>query len=307
MKRILCAVDFSDFSRAALAMAVMLARAWEARLFVFHAVSFPRAPYHGRPRTGLDYRPGGGIDRAVEKIKEMIGDIDLHWEPVVVDGDPVEELLAHAERLSIDLSVAASYGLSGIKRMLVGTVVEQMVRHLALPLFVVRPGNRGRDDARGPNRGIRRVLVGLNPADEKIEPCKVAACIAHRFNAELHVVGALASPMDEAVVSPTGAPYEEVQETLLERVRQRLSGLVSTAVPPDCSYRVAVLPGAPEEALKGYALEHRVDLVAVGVRLESRVKKMLIGSTTEAMLRRAPCAVLTVPSALFQPKPIAGP
>jgi nucleotide-binding universal stress UspA family protein len=296
MKRILCAVDFSDFSKAALLRGVELAWKWDARLFVFHAVSFPRGPYHGRPRTELDYRPGQGVDLAVKKINAMVGRTDVRWEPVVVSGDPVEELIEQVHGLSIDLLVAASYGLSGIKRLLIGTVVEQMVRHLALPIWVLRHGKRADVNTGAGGHGIRKIVAGYDPAVEETAAFREAARIARRFDAELHVVGAMASPFDESIVNPTQAPYEEVQETLMERTRQHMETVVSSVLESYCNHRVAVLPGAPEEVLRDYALENRADLIAVGVRPESAVKKILIGSTTEAMLRRAPCDVLTVPS-----------
>ena len=56
-----------------------------------------------------------------------------------------------------------------------------------------------------------------------------------------------------------------------------------------------VIPGVPGEVLSSYAAKSGADLIVVGVRHTSTVKKALIGSTTETVLRQAPCAVLTVP------------
>jgi nucleotide-binding universal stress UspA family protein len=58
-----------------------------------------------------------------------------------------------------------------------------------------------------------------------------------------------------------------------------------------------VVPGIPGEVLVDFAREKGTDLVIVGVRRRGVLKKSFIGSTTEAVLRNAPCAVLTVPHA----------
>jgi nucleotide-binding universal stress UspA family protein len=59
---------------------------------------------------------------------------------------------------------------------------------------------------------------------------------------------------------------------------------------------IALRHGTAAEILPDYIREVQADLAVVGVHACPRLKKLIIGSTTEAALRHAPCAVLTVPA-----------
>ena len=59
--------------------------------------------------------------------------------PVVQFGEPAEEIVAYAERTSIDLIVMATHGRTGIQRLLMGSVTAQVLRTSSVPLLLVRP------------------------------------------------------------------------------------------------------------------------------------------------------------------------
>ena len=58
---------------------------------------------------------------------------------------------------------------------------------------------------------------------------------------------------------------------------------------------VAIAPGVPQEMVLRTAREQSSDVIVVGVRRSGKVSRWISGSTTEALLRRSPCSVLTVP------------
>jgi nucleotide-binding universal stress UspA family protein len=61
-----------------------------------------------------------------------------------------------------------------------------------------------------------------------------------------------------------------------------------------CSLKTAVLRGQSYEELVAYAMTQSMDMIVVGVRGHGLVKSLLMGSTTDRVVRRAPCPVLTV-------------
>jgi nucleotide-binding universal stress UspA family protein len=208
----------------------------------------------------------------------------------------VEEVLRLVGEKSIDLVVAASYGLSGLKRMLAGTVVEQLARLLPRPLWVVRTAAKEHAAGTAVGEAIP-VVVGCDLESGCNTVARQGFLLAARLGARLHLVHALPSACNEDLVNPTQAPYGEVQEQLRERLREALDELLA----PDPSGAVAaqstVLTGHPGEALLAYGRQVGAGLIVVGVRRRSGVRKWMIGSTTELMLRRSPCSVLTVPAA----------
>lgn len=292
---ILCATDFSKFSKPVVDYAARLALRFSAHLIIFHAVCYPRNPLHG---TAVSRRPGepdGPAEHAQKQIKKLMEGCPVSWEPVIKYGDPVDEIIKFAPDRNVSLVVAASYGLSGWKRILLGTVVEQLARALTRPLLVVRSGNEPDAGDAETETPLKNILICCDLAEPSDPLFGYALKFAHQFGSRMHFIHTVAAPLDTEIVDPTAGPYEEVQQTLQDQLLERLVGSLPEKLRTMPDVITAVIPGIAGEKLTAYALENDVDLIIVGVRPRTTFKKLLIGSTTETLLRQAPCEVLTVP------------
>jgi len=289
---ILCATDFSKFSKPVVAYAAKLARRLDARLVIFHAISYPRNPLHGTAAPRKSGEPYGPEKRAQERIERLMQGCPANWQAVIRHGAPVDEIHKYVTRHATSLVVAASYGLPAWKRLLLGTVVEQLARSLPVPVLVVSPGSRiaSEDDI-----AIDNILVCCDLKKHDAPLFDFALPFSQAFDAGMHFVHAVAAPLDTDVIDPTAGPYEEVQQVLQEQLSERLIHHLPEDVRNRPAITTAVLPGIAAELITAYAREKRIDLIIVGVLKRSVLKKVLIGSTTETLLRRAPCAILTVP------------
>jgi nucleotide-binding universal stress UspA family protein len=116
-----------------------------------------------------------------------------------------------------------------------------------------------------------------------------AAAIAKRFGAKLyamHVQTPVVNPMTEPA---TWAVIEKAAEA--ETKKQRETLLVSFAgMQPE----VIIEEGSLWQTLKSVVEKNKIDLIVLGTRGRTGVKKFFLGSVAEEILRMAPCAVLTV-------------
>jgi nucleotide-binding universal stress UspA family protein len=297
VNNILCATDFSKHSRAVIDYASALARRFKAHLIVFHAVCLPGHPLYGTARSREADDQEEPIQRARKQIQVLMQQQSISWESVICYGDPVEEVLKLADRRSFELVIAASYGLSGWKRILVGTVVEQLARNIERPLLVVH-ARKGTGKPTGQSGvRLRNIMISCDLSDQIDLVFRPAFEFARAFGARLHFVHAIEAPVETAVVEPTAAPYGEAQERLKNELHQRLLRRISDDGQARPDMIATVLPGAAEDIINEYARKNDIDLIVVGVRPHGPIEKLLIGSTTEAVLRHAPCEVLTVPLA----------
>jgi nucleotide-binding universal stress UspA family protein len=76
--------------------------------------------------------------------------------------------------------------------------------------------------------------------------------------------------------------------------KEKLNGLVPEDARNWCSLKTTVLRGQSYEELVAYAMTQSMDMIVVGVRGHGLVKSLLMGSTTDRVVRRSPCPVLTV-------------
>lgn len=291
LNTILCATDFSEHFRSTIDWGIWLSRRFGARMLVFHAVPSTRDILYATDVSVTGRTINDDIELTRHRLESLMAGCGVNWEPLVGCGDSVESLAPVVASQGIDLVVAASYGLSGIKRMLLGTVVERMARSLDCPLWVVR-GTRRQSP---PPEGIRRILVACDFSPEFRPVLSTAAALAEAFDARIRLVHAIESPASEEIDSSTG-PYEEVQQELQQSLKDRLLQMVLRASTPEIAADAAALPGHPAEQIPLHARHWKADLIVVGVRHIGKVQKYLRGSTTEALLRNAPCSVLAVPA-----------
>jgi nucleotide-binding universal stress UspA family protein len=288
MKTILCAIDFSEFAQAVLTCAAVMAHRMKAELILFHAVNFPQDGLYSTDALERPAREKELERRAAKAMTRLMAPFDVSWRAEIAVGEPVDRIIRTARDTDADLVVTASHGLSGVQRILLGTVVEKLARHLLIPLVVVHPSF---DPATPWSPDLLLVGCGLHSPTEPAVGW--ALTLARPLNARLHLLHAMASPMDARLVEPTEAPYGQVQDRLVNHQRQRLKSLL----PLGCQASLSLVPGPPGEALRDQVRDRQSTLLVVGAEPRSRLDKFLIGSTTEWLLRHAPCPVLVVPTA----------
>jgi acetoin utilization deacetylase AcuC-like enzyme/nucleotide-binding universal stress UspA family protein len=298
LDRVFCTIDFSEFTQLVLHYGIRFAQKFDARLLVFHAVYSPRDQLYGSTL----FERGGERARLVSAAHETIGRLmqncPVPWEAIVRVGDPVEVVARMARKLDVDLVVAASWGHSGLKRILLGTVVERMARTITRPFLVLRSGPERLKSQKPVDLGqVEQIAVGSNFTADAELATRYAWQLARAFGAELTLVHALESPLDENFISSTHGPYQMVQDELQNRHRQLLLQQVPGAQDEIAAVKTHLATGLPGEALLDYAARSGPDLIVVGVHQRGVFGKFLISSTTETLLRQAPCPVLVIPHA----------
>lgn len=297
---IVCAVDFSPFSVQVVRYGAALARRAGVRLYLFHAVHDPQDGLH--PTT--IFERGGDLTRFTDDAKRRILTLMNHaaveWEAVVRFGDPVEQTAAFINGLPPCIVVSASHGVSGFRRLLIGTVVERLTRALDRPMLVVKTTD-GVDGDRF--NGFRSAVVGCDSHGHWQRLAPLLSLIQAGPASGIHLVHSMEGPVDNSMEEFDAASYGKVQQALQERLTCRLREQARRLFPHADPLSVDVGPGVPEEMMLHVALQRASDMIVVGVRRSGKVGRWISGSTTEALLRHSPCCVLTVPEPPEQNKP----
>jgi nucleotide-binding universal stress UspA family protein len=120
--KILVATDFSDAARRALAVGAHYARAMQARIHLLHI----------SPAAGMD---------ATQPVEDVIAEAGRDVSITIVgrSGEPAEEIIRYAASHPIDLIVMGTHGRTGFSRVLLGSVVERVLRGAPCPVLVVPP------------------------------------------------------------------------------------------------------------------------------------------------------------------------
>ena len=201
---------------------------------------------------------------------------------LVVDGEPAERLPQVAAELQADLIVVGSHGRTGVKRFLIGSVAERVVRHAACSVLVAR-----RD---APDGGYRRVLVGTDLTPQlDTSVARVLPLLAR--GARIDLVHCWQAPW---VGDPVAfAHQDELADVLAPalrdaatRVREMLRDRADVELVP------SMFTAPPAHGLVDAAEASGADLVVVGSHGRRGLRRLLLGSVAEVTLRHARCSVL---------------
>lgn len=294
-KRILCPVDFSDFSRHALIQAQQLARRFEAELKVLHVVN-TRFMSLGNlvavPDVYSESRKRAEREFAVFERDLKIGQKDME----ILEGAPHDVIVSKSREASMDLLVMGTHGLSGFERLFLGSVTEKVLHKSEIPLWIVT-----RDTPVTPEQGYNTILAAfdLGPGSEALASDAIA--LAEHFGSELLAVHVISTP--QLTVSETGAPWLSEAEwlRLVDRMKadqeKRLTKLIPDPLRTGAKIERIVRQGRPSSELLDVARERNAQLLLLGAYQHTKGELDWIGSTCHRVIRMASCPVLVLKGA----------
>src|SRR5215468_2924644 len=137
IRRLLCPVDFSDFSRRALDLAFALAARSGAEITALHATAPAVPPLAAFPEVpAIITVDPTMMERLRAELASFVAPSrtpDIPLKAVVVEGAPVTTILMHAESLGSDLIVMGTHGAGGFERWVLGSVAEKVLRKAPCP------------------------------------------------------------------------------------------------------------------------------------------------------------------------------
>jgi nucleotide-binding universal stress UspA family protein len=271
LRSIIHPTDFSDASAEAFVHALRIALAAKCGLTLLHVatpqderdwVTFP----HVRAvlaNWGLmsETEPEGAI---AAKLGVKIAKVELSPQSAAAG------ILHYLEEHPADLIVLGTQARDGIARLLRGSVAETLARHAKTPTLFVPNGARGFVD---PVRGEIRLKRLLIPVDHSPKPAAAVSAIMHFA----HMLAGI-----------------EVEERLFH-VGRDVPQLQHHAK-PYLTVPVATVGGDPVDGIINETIDWQPDLVAMPTAGHRGFLDALRGSTTERVIRQAPCPVLAVPA-----------
>jgi nucleotide-binding universal stress UspA family protein len=300
-KNLLCTTDLSDFSNLSVYYGAALARVFEATLHLGHIIDLPIVPVHGEAFTyPPDYAQTLKED-ALRQMDTLMNPLHVKWVPHVEMGAIAHTVSDLVGSTQADLVISASHGRSGLKRLLLGSVTEQLLRSIRCPFLVVTAPEKNDDSADEKkltretveNFRLKKILVGSDFSHDSANAVTYGFSLAQDFQSELHLVHVVEpfAYSDALMPDPMTA---EVQTDLSALLTGRLESLVPDEARNWCEVKTSCLAGRPYEELVKYAVLHSVDLIILGIRGRGLVETLLLGSTTDRVIRRVSCHVLAV-------------
>jgi nucleotide-binding universal stress UspA family protein len=295
IKRILYPTDFSSCAGHALPYTIDLAERCGAEVHVFHTLVIhdvdPGNAAHRLPNMEELYR---ALEEQAES--QMKAAMDRHGGP----GFNIQRaqlrgisagggILEYSAANDIDLIVMGTHGRRGLRRLLLGSVAEEIVRLAPCPVLTVPEKDRDSDPSH-----VRHILAPVDFSEYSRLAIRYALELARMFGARLHllhVVDEVIYPDFYPPVVPSGGP---LTDELRDQSSARLQSLITESNADDLAIEAHVRAGRAPHQIAAFATEIEADLIVIASHGLTGIGHMLLGSVTEQVVRRVPCPVFTV-------------
>jgi nucleotide-binding universal stress UspA family protein len=199
-----------------------------------------------------------------------------------------------------DLIVLGTHGRTGLEHVLLGSTAERVVVQAPCPVLTVRLERTqplpGKPQATSAALTIRTILVPIDFSDCSLGALEYAVQAAKQFGAAvtiLHIMEPVSYSLDFTL---THAGETRAQR---ERVETRLKDLTGLLRREGLTATHVLRGGAPADSVLDWSREEAYDLIVMGTHGRWGISHLVSGSVAQAVLRRAPCSVLTVKSPKF--------
>jgi nucleotide-binding universal stress UspA family protein len=295
-ERLLAATDFSEFGSLAIRRAAQLAEIFGSRLTVAHAMTDLMTAVATMPVEARWELVAGDIDKferelrrnSDQQIERLIAPLrkrrHLNIEGKSLTGLAYVEIIHAVQSNPYDIVFVGHRGLTGLRRLLLGSTAERLARHCPAPVWVVRTEPQP----------LKRILIATDFSDASNEALRTAAAIAEKTRAELDVLHVLddsllqdAAPLGSHLAGERRADVQQRAEAKLEALlREHTSGVRKVV------RRVAW--GPTWKVIRQHARRGSADLIAMGSIGRTGIAGLLLGNIAEKVLRLADRDVLVV-------------
>ncbi len=287
IESILVPLDFSRPAMQAFDYAVTLAKRFDAQVELLHVQS----PDEACAVPGAGHLIRECAERAT-LIHKRLGQLDGAQKPEfwpehcrIRAGHPYEEICKVARELNVDLIVLGSRGNTGLKRVLLGSTAERVVRFAPCPVLVVRKWKR--------TNPIRRILVPTDFSQCALAGALYAARLAKTLSATMHLFNVV-FPISPVLIERVAVNLPIDNTLAMRDARSDMQALSKIDLFKGVKCRGVVRSGYVTDTIRNETAN--VDLVVMSTHGRTGWRHAVIGSVAEQIVRYAKCPVLVVPS-----------
>ena len=288
---VICPVDFSDASRAALGHAAAIADHFGAELTVLAVVDpFVAALASTEASMPLDTETERALrqycDESLARLPNGPRSLKLRY----AVGTPAEEILREAHEAHADLIVMSSHGRRGFQKLFFGSTTERVLRHTNVPVLITPASRR---DARLLSQladEIGEVVAPVDLTAASPGQVKVAAAIANALSVPLMLTHVL-----QPIVAPLGSRWAapDREAARIESAQLRMTD-IQTSVASAVRSESLVLSGEPSEEIVKVANSRGSNLIVMGLHSNGLLGPRM-GSVTYRVLCTTEAFVLALP------------
>lgn len=293
-KHILVPLDGSELAEAVLPVVRLLAGSMGAAVTLLHIVE-ERAPAtrHGQPHLTNEQNAAGYLDSIAQRLGDNVSHVEVEQHVHGTEEQDVAASIArHAGELGADLIALCTHGRNDPKRVVFGSMAQQVLKRVMVPVLLVRPEGP-------PVESISAILVPLDGSPDGEAALPIASSIARSCRSMLYLVRVVATA--GTVTGNTSAsarllPLATEAALNVEELQAQeyLASCISQLARAGVRAEARIRRGDRPQELAEAAQERRVDLTVIATHGRAGLNALWLGSVTAGLINKLKQPVLLV-------------
>ena len=270
--------------------ALKIAQKYETDITILHVAT----PYSDDPNTP-EYQQLEGrnfkeyIEKSLGEVSQAMGSSLKVTTEIVREVAPATGILDFIEENGIDLTVMGTHGHSALAQFFLGSVAERVVRHASCPVLTVAQDRKEyRNDP-----DYRNILIAFDFSEHSKKAAREARHMTSQYGARLQVLYVVEQEVHPAFYLKWKESMVRDLPEIAEQAKESLRSTMGEEGLQEVDVHVEIGDGKAHAEITKFARANEVDLIVMGTHGLSGLDRMLLGSTTERVVRMASCPVLT--------------
>ena len=280
-RKILVAVDSSESSRNALHQAFKLANEEKCWITVTSVVP----PYEGEIEIlgvkDIKAALRKPCDDALGEVEKIAKNERMLVKTVCEEGEVYERIVDLADAENCDVIVMGRRGLRRIERTLIGSVTARVIGHTQRDVLVVPNGT---------TVGWKTIVLATDGSKYSAAAAERAIAFAKSYGGELKVLSVVDVPTEFYAEAPKAV------EDLVQKAKGFVADVKKQAEAAGVPAETFVMEAEAYRAVNNLAQEQKANMIVLGSHGRTGLRRLLMGSVTEAVIGHASCPVLVVKS-----------
>lgn len=283
LEKILVPIDLKNDSTEQLETVVKMANVYNSEVIITYVLSEEVGSDDMRNLLIKDVTES--LDKIIKTLKDE--KLIVH-EPIITHGKLIDSILKVAVKEGVSLIIAGSGNKSINNKHRLGSTVEKLMRHSAIPVWVVR-NERSSE--------LTNIICPVDFSDPSRYALKNAIFLARDFKANLRIFGVAE---ELTYVSPRiHVDLKEENARRMKLLKTEMDAFLEEFDLIGVKYEVDLRLGNIASEILSTIEEKNHDLLIMGTTGRSGIRKVLIGSVTEKVTRQMPCSFITTTSQDF--------
>lgn len=279
MHNVAVATDFSPCSEHALEHSLAVARHFGATLHFLHLLRPSQFPMAAEMMPALADAAQRDYDHLIARLARDHRLDGIDFRPSIEQGEITDLAGTFVRDQHIDLLIVGTHGRTGLPRLFLGSIAQQIFHSVRCPVLTVGPSAPGA----GPQLQLRRVLFATDLSRESLSAVPYVLTAVEEWHAELDILH----------VCKSGNPaHRGVMESLAADLAQKRADRTGDTPPPHWE----VLSGKASPTILDFAARRHADLIVLGLKAQRTLYNASTWSHAYEIVRQAPCPVLSIRS-----------